>query len=128
MKATKITFWALTLFFCLMMLMDGISGVLQVDGGKAPMIKLGYPIYLMTILGLFKIAGALSILQTKFITLKEWAYAGFTLNYLGAAMSWIAIGEALNLVFPVIALAIMFLTYYFWKRYLRLPSAKHAIA
>jgi hypothetical protein len=38
---------------------------------------LGYPIYLLTILGIWKLLGVAGLLIPKFPLLKEWAYAGF---------------------------------------------------
>lgn len=81
-KTIKIIYWSVTGLFILAMLLDEIAGVLRVKGGKEALAHLGYPMYFLTILRTAKILGAIAILQTKFQTIKEWAYAGFTFKFI----------------------------------------------
>lgn len=126
MKTTTINtlYWVFTPLFAILMLLDGISGIVQVEAGKAPMQLLGYPLYLMVILGAFKALGALALMQTRYVLLKEWAYAGFAFNFIGAAASWAAIGQAFGVVPPFVMLAILFFTYFLWKRKHQLSIAQ----
>lgn len=118
MKPSKTLYWIVTIIFAAFMVMDGLAGMAMTEDGKAAMQQLGYPFYIMTIIGVGKIAGAIAILQTKYHTIKEWAYAGFTINFLSAATSWAIVGAPIfNVVFPLIILAIMAFSYYVWKRY-----------
>ncbi len=120
-KTVKILYWTLTILFGLMMLMDGGAGVAQEKTGQEVMRHLGYPMYFMIICGIAKILGALAILQTRFRTIKEWAYAGFTINFIGAAASRAFVGDDVSLLIPpVVMLGILFVTYYLWKRFLAL--------
>jgi len=48
---------------------------------------LGYPVFLLTILGVWKLPGAVVILAPGLRRLKEWAYAGVFFEYSGAAAS-----------------------------------------
>lgn len=122
-KTAKIIYWTLTILFALFMLMDGISGIAQVEAGKESMRQLGYPIYLMSILGVAKVLGALTLLQNKFQTFKEWAYAGFVINVLGAALSWIFVGgPAFNIILPLIFLGIILFSYFLWKKYIKIKN------
>lgn len=74
--------------------------------------------YALTIFGFAKILGVIAILQTKFYTIKEWAYAGFTFNFIGAAASRAFAGDGFGLIFaPIVILAFMFVAYFFWKKY-----------
>jgi hypothetical protein len=117
-KTTKIIYWIATIVFAVLMLMDGTAGVLRVEAGKQGMIHLGYPMYILTIVGTAKILGAGAILQTKYTTIKEWAYAGFTINFIGAFASRAFAGDGTGLVtLPLIMLAIMFAIYFLWKKY-----------
>lgn len=120
MKANKIKifYWVSTVIFALLMLMDSIGGITHEATGVAIIKHLGYPEYVLTIFGVAKLLGALAILQPKFRTLREWAYAGFTINFIGAFCSRAAVGDPVGeLVAPVVALLIMFVPYYAWKRY-----------
>ena len=98
------------------MLQSGITQLIQTEGSKEVMNLLGYPMYLLTILGVTKILGVVVLLQEKLRTLKEWAYAGFTIDFMGASVSGAFIGDMLVVIVPLIFLAIMFLSYILWKK------------
>ena len=116
-KTIKIIYWVVTILFSLFMLYSGVSEAMQNEQAKEVMKHLGYPIYVNTIIGVAKILGALAILQWKFPTLKEWAYAGFTIDFIGAGASFYFAGDGILLALsPVIFLAVMFLTYFLWKK------------
>lgn len=100
------------------MLMDGIGGITRQQAGQDVLKHLGYPMYALTIFGVAKTLGAIAILQTKFKTIKEWAYAGFAFNFMGAAASRAFAGDSFGLIIaPIVALAFMFLVYFLWKKY-----------
>lgn len=61
--------------------------LLRAELQKESMVALGYPEYLMTILGTAKLLGVVALLMPRFPLLKEWAYAGFTFDLLGASAS-----------------------------------------
>jgi Zn-dependent protease with chaperone function len=116
-KAIKITYWIVTILFSFFMLLDGIVGIIRIDDAKEIMIHLGYPIYVLTIIGIGKVLGTIGILQNKSNVLKEWAYAGFTINFLGAFASRILVGDGIGLIIsPLIFLAVMFISYFLWKK------------
>ena len=69
--------------------------------------QLGYPVYLLTILGVWKLLGAIALLAPRFPRLKEWAYAGTFLVYVGAAASWAARGGGMGDLIPPLALAVL---------------------
>ena len=122
-KTIKIIYWVVTLLFSLFMLYSGISEVMQIEQGKEIMKHLGYPIYVNTIIGVAKILGALAILQWKFKTLKEWAYAGFTIDIIGASASFYFAGDGIvATLMPFIFLAVMFISYFFWKKVERIKK------
>jgi uncharacterized membrane protein YphA (DoxX/SURF4 family) len=56
------------------------------------MARLGYPAYMLTILGVWKLLGAVALLVPRFPRLKEWAYAGVFIELTGAAASAAARG------------------------------------
>jgi hypothetical protein len=116
-KTIKIFYWVFTIIFSFLMLMDGIIKIMQVEEGVEIMKHLGYPVYVLTILGIANVLGAIAILQNRFRTIKEWAYAGFTFHFIGASMSRAYGGDgAMLIISPLIFLAVMFVNYYFWKK------------
>ena len=117
MKKLKTWYWIATIIFALMMIMDGIGGIIQQEAGKEVLRHLGYPMYLLIIVGIAKLLGAASILQNKFKTIKEWAYAGFAINFIGAFASRAFIGDGVSLLIPpLVALIIMCIPYILCKK------------
>lgn len=117
MKKLKTWYWLATIIFALMMLMDGFGGVTQQEAGKEVFKHLGYPMYLLIIVGIAKLLGALAIVQQKFVAIKEWAFAGFAINFIGAFASRAFVGDGAGLLIPpLVALAIMFIPYVLWKK------------
>ena len=101
-----------------MMLADGFAGVLRVEGGKEALAQLGYPEYLLMIVGAAKILGAAALLQNYFLIIKEWAYAGFTFLLLGAFASHFFSQSIPGFqILPLILLTILLISYYLWKKF-----------
>lgn len=120
MKAKNITYWILTIFLSIGMLAGGIQQLLQIGGYNAIVKALGYPLYLLSILGVWKILGVIVILAPKLTLLKEWAYAGFFFAMSGAAVSHIAVGKTFTEAIP--SLILLVITVLSW--YLRPDSRK----
>jgi uncharacterized membrane protein YphA (DoxX/SURF4 family) len=119
-KTGKIIYWIATIWLALGMLSTGIVQLLKMEQDVARMKDLGYPVYLLTILGVWKILGVIAVLIPKFPVLKEWAYAGFFFAMSGAAISHIASGSPAGEVFP--SLLLLVLTVLSW--YFRPPARK----
>ena len=116
-RTVKIIYWTLLVLFSLATLFGGVTEIMRVESGKQLFIHLGYPEYLLTILGVAKIIGILSILQNKFKTLKEWAYAGFSIDFIGASASHAFTGDAIWMIInPLVFLVVMFATYFLGKK------------
>lgn len=103
-KRNKINYWVATLFLSVGMLAGGTQQLLQIGGYNAIVTRLGYPLYLLSILGAWKILGVIAILLPKRPLLKEWAYAGFFFVMTGAAISHLVTGEPLVEVTPSLTL------------------------
>jgi uncharacterized membrane protein YwaF len=117
-KTIKIIYWVLTVLFGLAMLGDAYGGISKQQAGQEVMRHLGYPIYIMVITGVFKLLGAVAILQNRFKTIKEWAFAGFAINFIGAFASRAFVGDDIGLLIPpLVMLLVMFILYYFWKKF-----------
>lgn len=118
-KSTKIVYWTTTLIFSTLMVLDGIGGLLHAEEGRIGLAHLGYPEYLMTIVGIAKILGVIAILQPFFQAIKEWAYSGFAVNFIGASLSHLFVGDTPSMfIAPLIVLAFMMVSYWYWKKML----------
>jgi uncharacterized membrane protein len=86
-KRNKIIYWISTSLLAIGMLQSGIFAVLRTKDWVKLVTDLGYPLYFLTILGVWKILGVIAILIPGFKLLKEWAYAGFFFAMTGALAS-----------------------------------------
>ena len=90
MAASKGRFIGYIVLTGLIVLSQGMSGVMDLIGADQiveGMKALGYPLYVMKILGIAKLCGVIVLAVPGVLRLKEWAYAGFTIDFLGAAAS-----------------------------------------
>lgn len=105
-KRNKIIYWIVTIFLSTGMLAGGIQQTFQIGGYNEIATRLGYPLYLLTILGIWKILGIIIILIPKSPLIKEWAYAGFFFAMSGAAISHLAVGQPFTEAIPSLILLI----------------------
>jgi uncharacterized membrane protein YphA (DoxX/SURF4 family) len=88
-----------------------IGGYLNLAGGPevtAGMAHLGYPAYFATILGFWKLAGAIAIVMPGMPRVKEWAYAGFFFDLTGAAATRAFVGDGIgDIVAPLVFLGLV---------------------
>ncbi|KFF10063.1 DoxX family protein [Flavobacterium hydatis] len=113
-KTNKIIYWIATLWQALGMLSTGIVQILKLKEEADMMAHLGYPLYFLTILGVWKILGVIAILIPKFPLLKEWAYAGFFFAMSGAIFSHFASGDGAKEYFgPTLLLVLTIISWYY---------------
>ena len=108
-KRDKMIYWIATIFLSFGMVAGGTQQMFQIDGYNEIVTSLGYPLYLLSILGIWKIFGVIAILLPKFPLLKEWAYAGFFFVMSGAFVSHIVVGQAFVETVPSLILITMIL-------------------
>lgn len=103
MKPKVIGYWVTTAIIEFELLVGGITDlahgrtVLVVGPPVVDVLAhLGYPKYLLTMLGIWKLLGGIVLVVPRFPRLKEWAYAGVFFEMTGAAASWLAVGDNLG--------------------------------
>lgn len=113
-KRNRIIYWVATLWLALGMLSTGIVQLVHMKEEVDMFQALGYPIYFLTILGVWKLLGVLAILAPKLPVLKEWAYAGFFFTMTGAICSHLAMGDEPKEYFgPTLLLVLTLISWYF---------------
>ncbi len=113
-KKNKIIYWIATIWLSLGMLSTGIVQLLRTEDEVEMMTRLGYPVYFLTILGIWKILGVVAVLLPKFPVLKEWAYAGFFIAMSGAIVSHLINGDDAKEIFgPALLLILTIVSWYF---------------
>src|SRR5262245_45393107 len=107
-KTNNIIFWIST---SLIVIFEGIIPGLtfQTELAKEGIRHLGYPDYFGVMIVGFRILGVLSlILPQVSARIKEWAYAGFAIEFLSASISYIAVdGLTLYCIIPLVSMTVL---------------------
>lgn len=121
MKRTLSTYLPIgvTVLFALAMVGSALGDLTHAPAVSEGLRALGYPTYLMTLLGVWKLLGVAALLVPGFPRLREWAYAGFAFELSGAAFSHFAAGDAANVTPALVLLALAMVS---WR--LRNPARK----
>lgn len=114
-KRTKIIYWIFTLWMALGMVSTAIVQLMKNKDELANFTNLGYPAYLMTIIGVWKLLGVIAILIPKRLLLKEWAYAGFFFVMSGAIISHLIVGDTAGRTFPAVLLFVLVIISWYFR-------------
>ena len=106
-KRNRIIYWIFTAWLALGVTSTGIVQLLKVKEEVDMFAHLGYPEYLLTMIGAWKILGVVAVLIPNFPLLKEWAYAGFFFCMTGAIVSHMALGDPIGEVAPPLLLLVL---------------------
>lgn len=88
-----IGYWLFTIVVAFEMSAGALWDLLHIEYVRVVLTHLGYPLYLLYIIGVPRIPCAMALLAPRFPRLKEWAYAGAFFNYAGAAASHLLAGD-----------------------------------
>ncbi len=117
MKTNKILFWIPTI---LIFLFEGVMPALTGHSQQSinGITHLGYPMYFVTLLTVFKVVGAVALVYPALPRrVKEWAYAGFGIDFICAFVSiWVVAGFSGMLLFPLVAMGILAMSYIYWNK------------
>ena len=113
-KRNKIIYWIATIWLALGMLSTGVVQLIKLEEEVDMITYLGYPIYFLTILGIWKLLGVIAVLIPRFPLLKEWTYAGFFFAMSGAVLSHLVVGDgAQDLFGPLLLIILTVVSWYF---------------
>ena len=98
----RIAYWVATILVCAELLTGGSMDLLRTHYVVGIMTRLGYPLYVLTILGVWKILGIPALLAPGLPRLKEWAYAGIFFDMSGALFSHAICGEFSATLAPIV--------------------------
>jgi len=113
-KRNTVIYWIATALLSFGMLGSGIAQIFQLKDMVDLITHVGYPLYLMYIIGVWKILGVIVILLPNFKLLKEWAYAGFFFLMTGALLSHLFMGDGGSAIFgPLFQTVFVILSWYF---------------
>lgn len=128
MKKTKILFWTFTLLFVTGMMFSTIPYIMETkDTVDIVSGYLGYPQYIIRFIGIAKLLGIITLVIPGFNRLKEWAYAGFVIDIIGAIYSGLSVGSGIVVWIPVIIISgVLWGGSYFYHHKLLKLSHSHA--
>ena len=111
-------YWLVTSPFVLLMVYFAWGSLTKVPALVDAVTNLGYPPYVLEILGLANLLGVIAIFVGKVKILKEWAYAGITFNLVAACISHVYIDDHTGIAMvPLLFLIPVFASYYLWVKY-----------
>ncbi len=117
MKKNKIIFWITTI---LIFLFEGVMPAFtsQTEMAKEGIRHLGYPEYFGVMLTVFKVLGALALIIPQVpARVKEWAYAGFAIDFIAAFVSHAAVDGFQPLTFfPLVVFAVLIISYIYYHK------------
>lgn len=128
MKKNKIIYWTTTGIFALMMVFSAYS-YLSKPELVAAFKHLGYPDYLRVELAIAKVLGALVlIIPVVPVKIKEWAYAGFAITFISAAIAHFSSGDPATMAtMPLVFLVVLVISniYLYKKNQLTVVNSNH---
>lgn len=125
-KRNKIIYWAANVWLSLGMVSTGIVQLIPLEEEVEKMTELGYPLYFLTIIGVWKLLGVVAVLAPKLPLIKECAYAGFAFLMSGAIFSHLAVNDGLIEFFgPTLLLFLTIVSWYFRSGSRKIISQKN---
>jgi hypothetical protein len=93
-KPKVLGYWLTTSLFAVAFLASGAAELAGAPAAITATLALGYPAYVLTILGVWKVLSVPALLAPRLPRLKEWAYAGIFFDLTGAAVSHAVTGDS----------------------------------
>ena len=114
-KRKLIIYWIATALLCFGMLGSGLGQLFHAKAMIDIITPLGFPLYFLNIIGVWKILGVIVILIPGFKLVKEWAYAGFFFVMTGALFSHLASEhyDVKEIIGPFMQTLFIILSWYF---------------
>ncbi|MBO9660126.1 MAG: DoxX family protein [Chitinophagaceae bacterium] len=124
-KTVNILYWIFTVIFAALMIFSSYGSLIADQDSKTLIHdQLGFPVYFIPFTGWAKLIGSIVILIPGLKTVKEWAYAGLFFDLIALVYSSIALSGTVDpmMAFMLIWFVPGILSYYFWKRKMRVEG------
>ena len=114
---SKYVYWGSTGLVALFMLFSGVMYFIA-DAPADAFERLGFPDYFRIQLGIAKLVGGVALLIPLPRWLKEWTYAGFSIDFVSALIAHVAVGDPVStMVMPIVLLAVLMASYGSYHQY-----------
>jgi uncharacterized membrane protein YphA (DoxX/SURF4 family) len=108
----KVIYWVVTGLLALSAVFAGINYLWGSQQGVQAFANVGYPQQLRVLLGIAKLLGGITLIVPGLLTLKEWAYAGFTFARIAAVVAHYLAKDGAITFFPLMLLVLLFVSYF----------------
>ena len=108
----KVIYWVVTGLLALSAVFAGVNYLWGSEQTVQGFAHAGYPQQLRVLLGIAKLLGGITLIVPGLLTLKEWAYAGFTFAWIAAVVAHYLAKDGAVAFFPLILLVLMFVSYF----------------
>jgi hypothetical protein len=127
-KKFEIVYWVTTLLFSTLMAWSAVQYLVEAPRMIETLTThLGYPLYFTKLLGLAKLLGVAALLYPAYPRLKEWAYAGFAFDVIGAIVSHLSVGDSVLIAAVPFAFLVLLIVSYVSHRWLQHhPKPRHS--
>jgi hypothetical protein len=114
-KYRLIAYWAVTAALVLETGTGAVLDILKTPSVRDTLVHLGYPDYLLVILGVWKLLAVVALLVPRVPLVKEWAYAGIFFEMTGAVASHLAAGDGFGTWAVAAVFAIVIVASWSWR-------------
>jgi hypothetical protein len=116
MKATKIIYWVSTIGFCCFFTFAATLYFLHAPIMVHKFQELGYPLYILDLIGTAKYIGIVALLVPRMPRLREWGYAGYAIDLVGGLWSHLAVPQAYGTLPLLVDMAVLVVSYISYRR------------
>src|SRR5690349_19573425 len=95
-RPASIVYWTCTALGAFLVASGGLAYALAIPDVALGVTQLGFPLYFVQLIGVWKVLGGLAIVVPGFPRLKEWAYAGLLFELTGAAVANAVMGPSMG--------------------------------
>ena len=89
-------YWLTTMYVVGTSFLGGVAAILHSGPLVDEVLRLGYPPHFVTLLGVWKVLGAIALAIPRRPVLKEWAYAGMFIDVTAAMVAYASVGDGVS--------------------------------
>ena len=112
-RTLLVSYWICTLYVVVTSLWAGVTDILHAPPLFQEVLRLGYPPHFSTLLGTWKVLGAVALAAPRYPLLKEWAYAGMFIDFSGAMVAYASVGDGVvSYIGPALSMSALVASWY----------------
>jgi hypothetical protein len=106
-------YWVSTFYIVVTSLWGGVIDMLHAPPLYDELLRLGYPPHFSTLLGVWKVLGAVALIVPRYPLVKEWAYAGMFIDFSSAIVAYASVDAGVaSYIGPVLSMSALIASWY----------------